>query len=886
MATASRLQHALRLAEAGFRVLPSDPETKTPALWRVGEDKEWKRWQTEDTAPRLRAWFKDRPTLEMCAITGAASGWIVLDIDSLLARDYWVELLGQDVLDSVPHARSPKARELGDHIGHFYFPYPAGATKVKNAGHHLDGFEWDIRGDGGIVKVPPSFGYNWVRAPWDVDRDALETPPSLLKPPQGAYPGKKVVSGDEDGNVRSMMAHTMASLGEGGRNNDVTKLAGHLAKAFRVREMYDVQMELIWEKISRDGDGSYTRTEFDKTKESIWTAERSKPQAELDETNGWLAGTGDELRAQTRVKIDEEWVVGLEHWANFDLEAIGVVTAPDEERVYSVRLTPTGKEPLEALLSSKDLADNRRLTAWLAQYGCGVLPPDTIWPRSGTPGERLRRYVDAQDPPAFKVAQHLGWHDPDGFITHEGRITADGPHPFLNVRPHPNLLKSGTAPYRYGFDAGWQDVLREVLTFHDDTVCSVYGSWVMALLLRPQIRKVVSQFPFMAIQAPSGSGKSTGFFPLMVQLAGNHAGHITPTKASLRDYMASNQSGIVWIDDLDDPEYITELLRSSTVEGVVTKKGEDNTTQVGAQLVSGVVLSGEELGLSTQKALLDRAIMLTAPDPKSRKSQKPGREDVRQWEDVVALRERTGDDLTRYAGSIVQAALSHADMVSQIARLTPVNGGRWADKMAVVRLGARVLSELTGDPEHVTRVDAWVDQQVDTGDENALTLQLLPAALSYTVRTERPVVISDFGGTQIVSPVVVKDGEVWFSPEHLAKWWETSQRGNVEKRVATKEVLIEQAKAMGLGGAKHIDRKPMRVGNNENHRVYYWRCYPALSEALLSRSNGAGVATGDSKEDAGTQEALFEAPRLARVGWTERPTNLPPEDSEDFEEPS
>lgn len=873
---ANRLQNAIQLAEAGFRILPSDPETKKPALWKVDEAPEWKRWQTEDTKPRLRAWFKDRPNLELCAITGAASNWVVLDVDSLLARDYWLELLGQELLGRVPHARTPKSREMGEYIGHFYFPYPTdGGGKVRNSGHHADGFEWDLRADGGIVKLPPSFGYNWVKAPWDVDRGSLPTPLEVLRPPSGAYPGRKATGGNEDTNVRSLLSNTLGDLGSGGRNSDIARVAGHYAKSFRLRDQYDAALELAWEKIDRDGDGSYTRAEFEKTRESIWQAERSKPTATLNESCGYLVGDGDQIRAQIRVKgQDDEYHMDLGHWGDFDIKALGVVISQDQERVYSVRLTPQGKEPLEVLLSSRDLADNRRLTAWLAQYGCGVMPPDAQYPRGGTPGERLRRYIDAQEPPAFKVAPYLGWCEGEGFLTHEGRITAEGPLPFESVRPHPALASNGTAPYRYGFGDDWLEILKEVLTYHDPTVCSVYGSWVMALLLRPQIRQVVSQFPFMAIQAPSGSGKSTGFFPLMVQLAGNHAGHITPTKASLRDYMASNQSGIVWIDDLDDPDYLVELLRSSTVEGTVTKKGEDNTSQVGAQLVSGVVLSGEELGLSTQKALLDRAILLTAPDPKNRKSQKDGRQERRQWEDVVALRERTGGDLTQYAGSLVQAVLGQVGQVSKLGELTPVNGGRWADKIAILRLGSRVLDSLVGGSAHAERVDAWATQQVDTGDENALTLELIPAALTFTDVSKQPRVISGFDKTVLCSPVLVRDGLVWFSPEHLAQWWSQFKRGNVQKRVATKEVLIEQARALGLGGTKGIDRKQIDVAKPSTKKAMYWCCGEKLSGALLGRQGGESALPSMVGR---ASELPLEPPRLAQQGWEDGPSNLPPE---------
>lgn len=874
----SRLQDALRLAEAGFRILPSDPDTKKPALHRVGEEPEWKRWQREDTAPRLRAWFKDRPNLEMCAITGRSSGYVVLDIDSIEARDYWVATLGEDLLDRVPHARSPKARELGDYIGHFYFRIGKD-QKVRNQGWHPKegqeghGFEWDIRGDGGIVKVPPSYGYNWVRAPWDVE--GVEAPPEILRAPDAAYPGRnseKATRAAEDGNVRSMLSYTLGTLGEGGRNNDVTRVAGHLAKAFRVRDMYVAQMELVWDKVSRDGDGTYTRAEFEKTRESIWEAERSKPTATLSEANGYLTGTGDEIRVQVRRKEGDHVEVDVEHWGDFDVEALGVVAAPEEERVYTVRITPTGKEPVEAMLSSRDLSDNRRLAGWLAQFGCGVLPPDNIWPRNGSSCERLRRYIESQSPPSFRTVPYLGWHDPDGFITHEGRITADGLRPYLGVRPHPNLKANKTAPYRYGFDDGWKEVLREVLTFHDETVCSVFASWMVALVLRPQVRKLTSQFPFVAIQATSGSGKTTGFFSMLLQLMGNAGGQTAPTRAALRDSIASHQSGCVWIDDLDDVTYLTELLRSATVEGTVVKKGEDNTSQVEAKLVAGIVISGEELGLGTQKALLDRALQITAPDPKGRKSQKKGREDVRQWEDVIALQEQCGWDLTRYAGSIVCEILKRSDMVKTLPKLTPGNGGRWADKIAVARLGARILADITGDSFHVDRVDAWANQQVDTGDENALTLQILPAALAFTPRVETPTIL-DYG---LISPVVVINDIVWFQPAYLERWWENHRRGKTVTRVSTAEVLVEQARAMGLGGKKNIDRKYMRIGGGTK-RAMYWRCPPEISKTLIDRSEG-GMQEGMQGGYAGGpdgEQGLLGLPVMSRRGFLDEGVEEP-----------
>jgi len=92
-------------------------------------------------------------------------------------------------------------------------------------------------------------------------------------------------------------------------------------------------------------------------------------------------------------------------------------------------------------------------------------------------------------------------------------------------------------------------VLDEVLTYHDETVTSVFGAWWAACLLKPQIEVATSLFPFVAIEAPSESGKTNGFFQMMTQLNGNTRGETQPTKAALRDMAAAHRNGIVWVDD-------------------------------------------------------------------------------------------------------------------------------------------------------------------------------------------------------------------------------------------------------------------------------------------------------------------------------------------------
>jgi hypothetical protein len=292
----------------------------------------------------------------------------------------------------------------------------------------------------------------------------------------------------------------------------------------------------------------------------------------------------------------------------------------------------------------------------------------------------------------------------------------------------------------------------------------------------------------------------------------------------------------VWVDDLDSLEELGELLRQVTVGGSLVKKANDNTAQSKMTMRSALVVSGESLGLKDQKALIDRAVPLSVPSPVGRKSRHGERP---QWDDIKNLTE-DHPDLTVFAGHIVQMALQQVDLCRDLKKLR-VGAGRHADTMAILRVGARILRGMLGEDGTgiVERVDQWVRDEAEayTGQENVLTLRLIPMALSSTAWQEKPQP-PDPTHRQVATPVFAQANVVWFSPKLLAEWWTREPKAHrVIDRVESVESLEKQARAMGLGGAKGVDRKDFKFeGTQKSAR--YWKCPEDLSRILLERSRG------------------------------------------------
>jgi hypothetical protein len=825
-----QLPAALQYLALGWQPVAAPLKGKQPT-------RSWKRYQTERVVEReVREMFV-RPQ-NVFLITGSVSGLVVLDCDNEAAYEYWKEVIG-DELDQTTAVRTGNGY-------HFYFRLPQGVV-VRNASFADDDVKWDIRGEGGGVVAPPSVHESGRVYCWIEDRG----PSALRDLPRALVEHRKQAESGQT-SVRSMLTWLLQNVPvEGGRNNWLSQVAGHYAKHIPHKDAFEHLVRDAAAKLAPP----LPEEEIHKLIESIWGAEQAKegkaaPDVGEDgedawragllqpsEDTGWLASGGQRILVQTRVKKGDEWHVGLNTWLDCDIRVLGVVEG-EHDQTYGVELRYPGGGVAEDHLPAKVISDYRALNAWLAAHGASIGEPDTMWPSKMRATTRLLRYLRAQGAQPMVAADALGWHkESEAFVTHEGIIRSTGPSGFEHVRPDPSI--KGWAPYRYGH-AGRSEaagVLREVLSFHDERVAAVFGSWWAACFLKPQIQERTSQFPFMALEASSESGKTTGFFSLLLQLSGYTAGQSNPTRAALRDYLSAHHNGIIWVDDLDDLNDLGELLRNVTVGGSLVKKGQENHSQVVAQLRAALVVSGESLGLQDQKALVDRAILLDVPSPVGRRSHHG---DYPQWDDIVSLR-NTHPDLTEFAGSLVEMALAEEELVSGIKDLR--NGtGRYADALAVVRLGSRLLTKMVGGGTWIIdAVEKWATERESaySGKENVLTMKLLPLALANTGWLAKPMA-PDPDRKRVVTPAfVTDDATVWFSPKLLAAWWEREPPTNkrLNPRVESATALEQQAREMGLGGKKGVGRKDFKLVAGDGTQRY-WKCDEELSRTLLARSRG------------------------------------------------
>jgi hypothetical protein len=831
----AQVEAALALWRQGINILAAPERQKAPAG-------SWKRWQQERMTERFVIDSFSHGPRNYFAVLGVVSGFLVLDTDSETGELFWRQAGIGDLMDQTACARTGKGY-------HFWWRLPEDCVAAKSS----KGDGWDLQGDGKGVICPPSIHpsgkpYVWIR-PLE---NALPAPGVLLDAPGGSRGvGPGAASKGHEGPKSTLVGLLSAPPGEGGRNDWLTRVAGHYATRFREEDLYEHHVRWAAGLLP----APLPEEEVAKTLDSIWSTERAKigdiPEQDSDwrittpsVATGWLVSGGNRLLVTAKTGDDG---VELQQWADADFRAVGIMRT-EEEQIYDVEVRGSDGRIRTALLPSSVLGSTLKLSVWLAGHGVKQISPDRMSPRGGSVGPRIQAYLDAQDPPTFEAVPHLGWHEGSGsFLTHEGVIRAEGPGPWEDVKP---MVGRDRADYHYGFGGRGtaRDILAEVLTFHEPEVTAVFGSWWAAVFLKPQLMAALSQFPFMAIEAPSESGKSTGFFQLLLELGGARDSNMQSTKAATRDFLTAHANGVVWSDDLDDPLAQGELIRGSTTGTTITKKGIDHTSQVKAVLRAALVLSGEALGLGTQKALMDRAVMLEVPSPKGRMSlHDPSRP---QWDDIVALR-AAYPDLTAYAGEYVQQALGAAEGVLRDVKKLRPGSGRWADKIAVVRAGARLLAQMSGVDEVVDRVDAWAGEQLDTGAENTLTLRVLPVILRSIGRKDRPEGPDPQRG-QTATPVLVREEEVWFSPTLCADWWHLRFRNGVNFRTETAEALTQQAKALGLGGQKHVDRKPIRYMDNSG-RSSYWRCPPDLTREILTRADEVGVRDPEEEEQMGME---------------------------------
>jgi hypothetical protein len=498
-------------------VIPAVYRDKRPAL------KSWEKYQISRVPDELiERWFGGTASRNLLVVCGPISRLLVLDIDNKQAALWWKLFPGmEDAMKATTCVRTAKGF-------HYWFKLEEGEV-YQSLQIAEEDRRFDIRCQGGLVIGPGSIHetgkeYKWVRG-----LEEIQLVPDAIR---GFYENR---GADDDGVVRSLFVDLIGSVPEAegdGRNDWLARVAGHLAKWIPHKDAYEAMVYFVNDALAEPLD---EEEEVNKLIRSIWKGHQQRHVAAGVERpagpeTGWLEGNGWQML--TTVKLDGDEAQAP--WTNFDMRVLGVIGSGDE-RSYRIELRrERDRQVIECLIEAETVSNTQKLNTWCANHGVGFVfyGPDK-WGRLGR-ADRVQSYLDAQQAPECSVVYNLGWADGVGFITHEGVLTREGMLEHEGLVPHPRLKQ--WAPYRYGFvpEREATDVLREVLSFHEETVCAVFGSWWAACWLKAQVMAKTALFPFMALEAASETGKTTGFFSLMIQLNGNAMGHGEYTAAALR----------------------------------------------------------------------------------------------------------------------------------------------------------------------------------------------------------------------------------------------------------------------------------------------------------------------------------------------------------------
>ncbi|MGI9570420.1 MAG: bifunctional DNA primase/polymerase [Desulfobulbia bacterium] len=208
----STLEAALAYLAKGWSVIPAAKRGKRPIVrWRAYQD-------GLPTKEQVRKWFRRWPKANLSVVTGAVSGIVVLDVDPNHGGKESLEILEER------HGTLPKTVEslTGGDGRHLYFSYPG--HEVRNRAGMAPGL--DLRGDGGVIIVPPSIHpsgnpYIWKPGHGPEEIELAPLPIWLIEPRFGL-----------DGQVGKPLTYwrklVKEGINKGQRNTALASFTGHL----------------------------------------------------------------------------------------------------------------------------------------------------------------------------------------------------------------------------------------------------------------------------------------------------------------------------------------------------------------------------------------------------------------------------------------------------------------------------------------------------------------------------------------------------------------------------------------------------------------------------------------------------------------------------------
>jgi putative DNA primase/helicase len=219
---------ALSYARRGWRVFPlHNPVNSGCSCGKSGCDKVGKHPRTPHglndgttDAAQIRRWWRQWPDANIGTVTGAVSGFVVLDVDPRHGGDPSLEDL------TAKHGSLPDTTEslTGGGGRHLLFAHPG--TPIHNDAGKKLGAGLDIRGDGGYVVVPPSRHASGQFYEWEASSHPNDVPLA----PMPAWLVDRLREHRTTAPVNGQPSVDGAPIADGQRNVTLTSLAGSMRR--------------------------------------------------------------------------------------------------------------------------------------------------------------------------------------------------------------------------------------------------------------------------------------------------------------------------------------------------------------------------------------------------------------------------------------------------------------------------------------------------------------------------------------------------------------------------------------------------------------------------------------------------------------------------------
>ena len=200
------LEAALQYLEAGWSVIPLEPQGKKPRV-------NWKDYQTVPATPEeVCEWWKKWPDANVGIVTGSISDLLVIDIDGEEGEATVAQLQRtHGALSLTSTVKTGNGRHL-----YFTFPGVCVGSTVRALGDGVD-----VRAEGGYVVAPPSIHENGTPYRWSsaATQPLARLPQWVATALTSASPAVGVVGPSVEDKIY-----------EGQRNNTLTSIAGTLRR--------------------------------------------------------------------------------------------------------------------------------------------------------------------------------------------------------------------------------------------------------------------------------------------------------------------------------------------------------------------------------------------------------------------------------------------------------------------------------------------------------------------------------------------------------------------------------------------------------------------------------------------------------------------------------